>query len=201
MMTVVVTGGIGSGKSLVCRILNEEFGWPVYNADSRVKQLYLSHPTLLSEIEMALGESFRGDDGAFMPAKLAQRIFSDNAALLRVEALVFPCLTDDFEVWKQENFQSAYIILESATILEKPQLRTMGDKFVLIDAPLDVRAGRAMVRDGLSEEQVAARLANQPMMNSYSNGTEAPDVDYVIYNDSSVENLREKVADLVRKIG
>lgn len=201
MMTVVVTGGIGSGKSLVCRILNEEFGWPVYNADSRVKQLYVSHPTLLSEIEVALGERFRDDEGTFQPSSLARKIFSDNAALLKVEGLVFPFLTEDFEQWKQKNSQSEYIILESATILEKPQLRTMGDKFVLIDAPVDVRIKRVMVRDGLSDEQVTARLANQPLMNSYSNGTETADVDYIILNDSSVENLREKVADFVRNIG
>ena len=200
MMVVVITGGIGSGKSLVCRILNEEFGWPVYNADSRVKQLYDSHPTLLMEIESALGESYRGEDGAFSPSKLAQRIFSDNEALLKVESLVFPCLTLDFNEWKQMNSQSEYQVLESATILEKPQLRTMGDIFLLINAPINVRANRVMTRDGMSADKVTARLASQPLMNLYSEIGNVTGVDYSICNDSSVEDLRKSVADFVRRI-
>ena len=174
MMVVVITGGIGSGKSLVCRILNEEFGWPVYNADSRVKQLYDS--------------------------KLAQRIFSDNEALLQVESLVFPCLTLDFNEWKQMNSQSEYQVLESATILEKPQLRTMGDIFLLINAPINVRANRVMTRDGMSADKVTARLASQPLMNLYSEIGNVTGVDYSICNDSSVEDLRKSVADFVRRI-
>ena len=73
MRVLIVTGGIGSGKSTVCSMLSNDYGYPVYEADRRVKDLYLEHPSLLADIEEALGECFRNDDGVFQPARLANR--------------------------------------------------------------------------------------------------------------------------------
>lgn len=201
MMVVVVTGGIGSGKSVVCRILNEKYGWPVYDADARVKQLYVSHPSLLADIECALGESFRDADGVFEPKALAGRIFSDSLALAMVERLVFPCLTEDFECWKEAYSASEHVVLESATILEKPQLRGLGDVYVLVDAPVDVRCARAASRDGVGPEEIMRRMSCQKMLNAFSDGRQSAQVDYVIGNDSTPENLVAKVDDLVSKMG
>ena len=97
MEILVVTGGIGSGKSEVCRILSEEFSCGVYNADSRVKLLYEVHPTLLSDIERLVGESLRDDEGRFVPARLSARIFSDRSLLKQVEGMVFPALMEVFD--------------------------------------------------------------------------------------------------------
>ena len=77
MKTVVITGGIGSGKSWACRYLSETFGWPVYDADTRVKELYGKSQMLLPSIEKRLGRSFRDESGIFCPAKLASVIFSN----------------------------------------------------------------------------------------------------------------------------
>ena len=63
MGVIIISGGIGSGKSTVCKILRDQFGWPVYEADNRVKELYLQHDGLLNDIESALGESFRDEKG------------------------------------------------------------------------------------------------------------------------------------------
>ena len=71
MKVLVITGGIGSGKSMACRYLHSQYGWPVYEADTRVKELYASHPTLLSDIEAALGTDLRDADGVFNPKILA----------------------------------------------------------------------------------------------------------------------------------
>ena len=88
MRVLVVTGGIGSGKSKVCAILEEVYGFPVYDADSRVKGLYESDPEMLDSIEEALGQSFRTEDGKFSPSLLAGRIFSDEEDLAKVASVL-----------------------------------------------------------------------------------------------------------------
>ena len=85
MKVLIVTGGIGSGKSTVCSMLSKDYGYPVYEADRRVKELYLEHPRLLTDIEKALGDTFRNEDGEFQPSRLASRIFSRKEDLLKVD--------------------------------------------------------------------------------------------------------------------
>lgn len=198
MKVIVVTGGIGSGKSSACRFLSDKFGWPVYNADKRVKELYRSSPGFLAVVERVLNRSFRDECGVFVPRLLADVIFADRQALEAVENLVFPVLSDDFDKWKAGNDKAEYVILESATILEKPQLTGLGDITILIDAPMDVRACRAAARDGVSVADIRKRMDVQKMMNEISSGVKAAPADYVILNDSSEEDLREKLTDWVK---
>ena len=158
MGVIIISGGIGSGKSTVCEIFNAQYGWPVYEADNRVKELYLQHDGLLNDIESALGESFRDEKGVFMPSSLAARIFMDNKALETVESYVFPVLMDDFLIWRKINADKEYVILESATILEKPQLRGIGDCVVVVDAPIEVRVERAAFRGQTTKEVISRRI-------------------------------------------
>ena len=81
-----ITGGIGSGKSEVCRILQNSYGCGLYNADQSVKSLYDRHPNLLSEVESLVGESLRDDEGRFVPSRLASRIFADRETILSVSS-------------------------------------------------------------------------------------------------------------------
>ena len=196
-MVVIVSGGIGSGKSAVCRILAERFSWPVYDADSRVKDLYVSDEKLLDEVESVLNEKFRDGAGRFDRSLLAARIFTDAEALDSVESVVFPVLTRDFEGWKAENADKGFLVLESATILQKPALISLGDYVVVVDAPVRERVRRAMLRDGISEEKVMERMRNQPVMNAVSEGVVPDCVDCLILNDSDMASLEKKVGDLV----
>ena len=193
MKVVVVTGGIGSGKSVDCRILEDQFGWPVYNADAKVKELYATSETLLPGIEKALDMSLRNAEGEFVPSLLAGRIFTDPEALAKVEELVFPELTCDFEEWKRRQGSVDFVILESATILEKPALKGMWDILILIDAPLELRRARAAARDGVSEDVSARRMQSQKLMNEVSQGRVIPQADVVILNDSTESELQEKL--------
>ena len=193
MKVIIVTGGIGSGKSTVCSMLSKVYGYPVYEADRRVKELYIEHPKLLKDIEEALGDSFRNEDGEFQPAGLAARIFSHKEDLLKVESLVFPVLREDFDGWKKINADNEYLVLESATILEKPSLLDLGDLIMVVDAPLETRIGRAMSRDGVSEKTVRERVASQKLMNEISEGHVPENVDFVIKNDSDIEKLAERL--------
>ena len=200
MKVIIVTGGIGSGKSIACDYLHSHYGWPVYEADVRVKELYGTHPTLLSDIEKALGTGLRNDDGGLNPQALADIIFQDVDALIRVESFVFPALTDDFRNWKKAHADCEQVILESATILEKPQLEGIGDFILLIDAPMHLRLSRATDRDGASEEKVLMRMAKQKMMNNISSGVITAPADLVILNDGTVENFKEKLDEFVKKV-
>ena len=195
-----MTGGIGSGKSMACTYLNNRYGWPVYEADSRVKDLYACHATLLAEIETALGANLRRDDGSLDPQALSAIIFNDSDALALVESIVFPVLLDDFEMWKSRHADSLFVVLESATILEKPQLSGIGDYVVLIDAPVNVRLDRAASRDKSSYERVKLRMASQEMMNKISDGILKAPVDRVVENVGSVDDLREKLDEFVENV-
>lgn len=200
MRVVVVTGGIGSGKSVACRYLCEKYGWPVYNADERVKHLYQSHPSVLSDIESRLGLSLRNEAGQFVSSRLSSVIFKDRNALEEVENIVFPALSEDFRCWKNENSTSSVVVLESATILEKEQLQGIADLVVLIDAPFYVRLHRASKRDCVNSELVLDRMRNQMLMNRISDGIATAPADHVITNDGDMEFLFNSLDELVKKV-
>ena len=193
MKVLVVSGGIGSGKSTVCRMLENDYGIPVYEADRRVKELYNECPSMLLRIEQMLGESFRNVDGDFQPSLMAARIFSDTDALQLVESVVFPVLTDDFARWKEMHADREYVALESATILEKPALSGLGDTMIVVDAPLELRIERAAARNGASEESVRDRARSQVLMNSISAGYVPSSVDYVLKNEDDLHALDENL--------
>lgn len=193
MEVLVVTGGIGSGKSEVCRILERNGLKAQYNADSKVKELYASCPDLLEKIEEKLQSPVRDSEGRFRPQLLAARIFSDEEALAAVESIVFPALMEDFKDFARRYEASGIIVFESATVLEKPQFEGFGDKIVLVDAPVALRLDRACARDGADREAVKARMQNQKLMNALSEGVSDPRIDAVIVNDSTVAVLEDRV--------
>ena len=195
MMILLVTGGIGSGKSEVCRILRDSGYIFQYNADMRAKALYEEHPTLLADIENSLGCCFRDDEGRFQPSRLASVIFSDRSALEKVESHLVPAMLEDFNDFARMSGGDV-VVFESATVLEKPQFEGFADKVILVDAPFEVRLARACRRDGTDRDRVLARMQNQKLMNELSEGYVDPRIDYIILNDGSLEDLecRTKIA-------
>ena len=158
--TVIVTGLIGSGKSAVCALLRER-GIPVYDSDARTKGLYDRRPALVDRLEEALGLPLRGTDGRLDRKALAARIFSDDAAREKLEAIVYPEVLADFKRWKARQKGAPFVVLESAVILSKPIFDGLADAVVLVSAPEEVRLRRVMRRDSLPAEAVRARMAVQ----------------------------------------
>lgn len=196
---LVVTGGIGSGKSEVCRILKECGLTAQYDADERAKTLYTEVPGLLEDIEAALDCRLRDQNGMFRPKLLAERIFNDRQALVKVEELLFPALQKDFDRFVS-GCDAPIAVFESATVLEKRQFDGFGDKVVLVDAPFETRLQRACARDSASREAVLSRMNNQPLMNRLSAGGCDSRIDYVIVNDLTREELKDKVLKLLTEI-
>ncbi len=200
MKVLAVTGGIGSGKSEVCRILAENGLILQYNADSRAKALYLECPGLLDEIEKTLGCQFRDEDGTFVPSRLAAVIFSDGAALEKVEALLFPEMIRDFHRVMAEAAEDQIVVFESATFLEKKQFDGFADIVLLVDAPFEMRLERACRRDGASREAIMARMKSQKLMNELSEGHEDPRISYKVLNDGTTQELEQKVLRVLTQI-
>ena len=201
MKVLAVTGGIGSGKSEVCRILAENGLTLQYNADSRAKALYVESPGLLDEIEIALGGNFRDEVGNFVPSRLAAVIFSDSAALEKVEALLFPEMIRDFHKVMADAAEDQIVVFESATFLEKKQFDGFADIVLLVDAPFDVRLERACRRDGASKEAILARMKSQRLMNELSEGLEDPRISYRVLNDGTRQELEHNVLSVLNQIG
>jgi len=185
MKTVIVTGGIGSGKSAVCAMLRER-GIPVYDSDSMTKSLYDRYPLLVAELESALGQGLKMPDGTLDRKKLAGVIFSDSSAREKVEAVVYPFVLKDFKRWRSRQGKAPFVVLESAIILSKPVFDGIADAVVLVDAPIGLRIERTILRDGCPAEAAMKRIKAQE---------EAPreKVTAVIMNDSSQERLRDAV--------
>lgn len=195
-MTVAVTGGIGSGKSLVCSMLAAR-GVPVYDSDSRTKALYQSVPGLARRISVALGAEVCRPDGTLDKAALAASVFSDAGRLKVLEGIVYPEVRKDFLAWKDAvDSGCGFVVLESAVILEKPIFRDIIDKVLLVDAPEQLRLERAMERDGAGADAVRRRMSRQGIFG----GRCLPQADFLIVNDGDVDSLEAKVDDFYGRL-
>lgn len=156
-MKVGITGGIGSGKSTVCRLFAQR-GIAVYDSDREAKRLMTEDGTLRAGITARFGaESYV--DGALNRRYLAGRVFSDAQALADLDALVHPAVRSDFVSWAERQ-TGPYVILESAILFEAG-LEEAVDRTVAVLAPLELRLSRTCRRDGCDEEAVRRRMAAQ----------------------------------------
>lgn len=158
-MKVGITGGIGSGKTTVCKIF-ETLGIPVYYADDRAKQLMVDAPLLVASIKGIFGEAAYQADGALDRAFIAQAAFSDKEKLQRLNAAVHPAVLEDAVHWHNAQNGVPYTLKEAALLIESGGNRLM-DRLVVVTAPLALRLARVAARDGVPEAAVKARMDAQ----------------------------------------
>ncbi len=192
MKTVLVTGGIGSGKSKVCSYLAGK-GIPVYDTDSRAKNLYDTDSVLVGQIEDAFGIRLFDEEGKLRRKALSDLIFSDSGKLEKLESFVHPALLRDFLRWREMLEQEArqngreypFVCMESAIVLDKPVFKDLYDVVLLVDAPLELRLERAVERDSAPREKIMERILSQRI--------HLDKADKVIVNDGSPETLCRRV--------
>lgn len=157
MYKVGITGGIGSGKSTLCQLLTA-FGASLYDSDSRAKSLMAEDERLHDALCDEFGAECYNDEG-LNRSFLASKVFGDEEALRRLNAIVHPAVREDFRRWAAEQ-RSEYVILESAILFESG-FDSEVDTTIAVLAPLEERLRRTVERDGVSREDVLRRIAHQ----------------------------------------
>ena len=177
MMKLAIVGGIGSGKSVVSRMLGI-MGVPVYDCDSRAKELMVRDPRIVKELKRMFGDECYDADGGLNRGYLASCIFVDERNTKRVNALVHPVVKADFCSWAQG--QSAPVVAVETALLYESGMADAVDKTLLVWTDKETAVTRTMSRSGMSRELVLNRMAKQMSTDDLLLLT-----DHAIYNGGS----------------
>ncbi len=195
LFTLGITGGIGSGKSLVCKML-EELGARVIYADEEAKKMMAENPEVIKEIKEAFGAESYFEDGTLNRAHLASVVFGDDEAVARINGIVHPRMAGVLAAAKTQAERDgiALLVYEAALIYESGSADRV-DAVAVVHAPVEARIKRVMARDDVSEEQVKERMQHQ-----LSSEELLDRADYIIINDDSMETLQARVEALYEQI-
>ena len=195
MKTLGVTGGIGSGKTTVCRFLEAE-GAKVFYADIEAKRLMRENPDARAAIEAAFGPDSYTEDGALNRPYLAEQVFSDPDKLERLNAIVHPLVFAAFGATKERAAdEDVPLLVHEAALLFEAGGDAHVDATAVVDAPEADRVARVVERDDATPEQVRARMVHQLPPEELRRRA-----DYVIDNDGSLDDLRTASIALYRAV-
>lgn len=159
-LQIGITGGIGSGKSLICRIFSV-LGIPVYDADSRAKAVMTTDGILVSQIKQEFGTLAYNSDGSLNRKYLAETVFNNPDRLHTLNSLVHPRVGEDYKNWLNSQKQVPYVIKEAALLIEAGSYQSL-DHIIVVQAPESVRIQRVLKRDAhRTEQDVKAIIRNQ----------------------------------------
>jgi len=155
-----ITGGIGTGKSIVCKIFTV-LKVPAYDADSRAKAVMTTDGILVEAIKKEFGTLSYKANGELNRDYLSKEVFSDEIKLKKLNALVHPRVAVDYDAWLGKHTAQPYVLKEAALLFESGSYKAM-DKVLVVSAPLDLRIQRILSRDThRNESQVRSIMANQ----------------------------------------
>lgn len=175
MLKIGLTGGIGSGKSIVSKVL-EAMGHFVFNSDEESKMLMNQNPILVQKIsELFGGEAYLNDE--LNRPFIANAIFANPELRAKMNSLVHPATREAFSEFCQRNNREKFVFNEAAILFETGAYETF-DKMILVTAPEDIRIQRVMDRDKVSEESVRARMKAQ-----WTDDEKQILADFVLIND------------------
>ncbi len=175
MLTVGITGGIGSGKSTICRIF-EVMEVPVFNADAEARRIQNEDPNIRSSMISLFGNEVYNDDG--LNRKLvAELVFNNKLLLDQLNKIIHPATLVAFEKWKQDYSSNHYVIKEAAILFESKSNIGL-DKIIVVSAAEELRIERIVKRDNISREQIISRMNNQ-----LAEEERIAKADFVIVND------------------
>jgi len=184
-----LTGGIGSGKSTVAKMFIDA-GIPVYFADEASREI-ASRPEVSARIRQAFGDTFF-KDGKLDRRQLAAYVFSDPDALGKLNGIIHPAVREDFSRWMLQQ-DKPWVIREAAILFESGSAADC-DVIVTVTAPEEIRISRVMQRDGISREEVAARMARQ-----WTDAQRMAKSDFVIEN-LALEETQSQIREILKKL-
>lgn len=201
MVKIGITGGIGSGKSYVSRLLAEHYGIPVYNTDSEAKRLMLSDEGIRRRLTALLGKEVYKSDGTLNKPLLANYLFADSCHAGQINAIVHPQVKADFLKWADLQTGCEIVALESAILFESG-FDNIVDKVVMVYAPVELRIRRVMLRDSTTEEKIRQRIVAQ-----MDDKAKQDRSDFIIFNDGSrplnlqLDDLQETLEKMIKGNG
>ncbi|WP_020532844.1 dephospho-CoA kinase [Flexithrix dorotheae] len=155
-----ITGGIGSGKSLVCKVFST-LGIPIYYADDRAKYLMAFNEDLQGEIKKAFGEKSYLAPHKINRDFLAAEVFNNSEKLKKLNSLVHPAVGKDFQTWTNMYKENPYVIKEAALLFESGSYISL-DKIITVFASETTRIKRVQKRDSFrSEDEIKSIIAKQ----------------------------------------
>ncbi len=176
-----ITGGIGSGKSLVSELFSS-LGYPSYNSDKEAKRLYIT-PEIKKEVISIFGEGIYSGN-ALNKAVLASKAFSNKILLEKLNQLIHPAVGVHFQNWLEEQ-DSNLVFKEAAVLIESGAYKSC-NVILTVSAPESLRIARVMARDGVSETEVKARMDKQ-----LSDKEREYYADWVILNDETNSVIKQ----------
>lgn len=185
MLKVGITGGIGSGKSTVCRLF-ALMGIPVYDADSRAKALMTTNASLVKSVKKYFGADVYDKSGKLNRKLLGSRVFNDKEKLNLLNSLVHPVVQKDHELWHRKQKNCPFTIKEAALLFESGSYKKL-DLIITVTSPLPLRIERAMKRDNTTRKEVMARLKKQ-----WTDAQRKKAADFIISNnerDSLIQSV------------
>ncbi|MDZ7897153.1 MAG: dephospho-CoA kinase [Arcicella sp.] len=188
MKLIGITGGIGSGKSIVCKVF-AAMGVPIYEADSRAKYLMNNDLSLKKSIQNLLGEQAYIPTGEYNRVWVASQVFNNPELLKQLNTIVHPRVREDAENWIQKHSKAPFLLYEAAL------MKAAGDgnnfnKVIVVKSPIDLRIKRVQRRDNRSEQEIRDIIARQ-----ISDEERLKIADFVIENDE-VQPLLEQILDI-----
>lgn len=189
-ISIGITGGIGSGKSFVCQII-ESMGYPVFYSDTEAKKIIQNHPTAVQGITKLFG-SKAYLNGELNSKFIAKKIFTSPELRKSMNELIHPLVRSSFEEWA--SHQNSNLIFNEAAILFETGSYKNFDKTILVTAPLPLKLSRICKRDKLSLEEVNDRMSSQ-----WTDEEKLPLTDFVINNDE-IEPLEEQISHIIEEL-
>lgn len=187
-----LTGGIGSGKSTVAKMI-ENLGYPVYYSDNRAKEIVNEKNDLKQKIIQLLGAEAYDDEGFYNRQFVGEKVFNNAELLQSLNQIIHPAVKNDFEEWLHHQTQE-FIFKETALLFEL-KMQESCYKTLLVTADDNIRMKRVMDRDHKTYRQVEAIMENQ-----MPEKDKIKKADYVICNNGSVEELNSEIEKVISEI-
>ncbi len=194
MIKVGVTGAIGSGKTTFCKML-EELGAAVFYADDEAKRLMVEDVDLRKALEQAFGQETYLSDGSLNKPHLIKEAFQ-KGNVEKLNSIVHPAVRKEFERFAKKAANSGYklVVKEAALLLNYGRPDEL-DLVIIIKSGQNSRVQRVVNRDKVSEQAVLERNAKQPDFDKLTHLA-----DYIIENNGTIEELRDRADDIFEKI-
>ena len=187
-----LTGGIGSGKTTVAKFI-QEMGFPVYYSDDRAKEIVNDDEVLKNNIKELLGEEAYDENGFYNRKYVSEIVFNNDETRLQLNALIHPAVKIDFENWVASQ-KTEFVFKETALLFEL-KLNEVCYKSILVTADDNIRIKRVMDRDGKTYREVEAVMTKQ-----MPEKDKVKKADFVIYNNSNIEDLKTETEKTVMKL-